>query len=177
MRKIGCFLLLIIGIGVLPAHANDITLYMGIQSPEKLTLRSAAQAGANIPVDPAKFGTFGIRIGHGRVFGGEHTIAYSPNFIETRTKAIIYNSNMLIQAPLPGGIRPYGTAGFGTVITKGDGIADFGSKFAVNYGGGLKFIPGGPVGARIDIRGYTLPSVQDQTLNILEVSVGVIFSF
>jgi hypothetical protein len=39
------------------------------------------------------------------------------------------------------------------------------------------------VGGRIDVRGYTVPDVKTQTLtvgqtlNIIEVSVGVIFSF
>jgi hypothetical protein len=43
-----------------------------------------------------------------------------------------------------------------------------------NYGGGVKILPAATLGARIDIRGYTVPSVQSQTLNIIEVSVGVV---
>jgi hypothetical protein len=35
----------------------------------------------------------------------------------------------------------------------------------------------GPVGLRFDARGYTLPDLLSQTLNIFEVSAGVTFSF
>ena len=45
-----------------------------------------------------------------------------------------------------------------------------------NNGGGLK-VMGGSVGVRADVRGYTVPSVADQTLNIVEVSLGVVFGF
>jgi hypothetical protein len=65
----------------------------------------------------------------------------------------------------------------GTVISWGSGPSDIGNKFAVNYGGGIKILPAGPVGIRIDGRGYTVFSVQNQTLNIGEVSVGVLFAF
>jgi hypothetical protein len=160
-----------------PAYANDVTLFGGLQHQGKLTLRSAVQTGTTVSnFDPKNFGVFGIRVGHGNVFGGEHTLAYNPNFIESETKAIIYNSNILIQAPLPK-VHPYGTFGLGSIFSFGNGIADVGSKFAVNYGGGLKILPVGGVGARIDLRNYTVPSIQDQTLNIFEVSVGVVFAF
>jgi hypothetical protein len=70
-----------------------------------------------------------------------------------------------------------------------------GAKFALNYGGGVKVFPAGPVGIRFDIRGYMIPSAkfnvaginpsdplgtiksQSQTLNILEAGFGVVFAF
>ena len=65
-------------------------------------------------------------------------------------------------------------------------MVDIGSKFAFNYGGGVKAMAG-PVGVRFDIRGYAIPSVhtnatitgptiQSQTLNVIEVSLGVVFA-
>ena len=93
---------------------------------------------------------------------------------------MIYHSNFIAQAPLPK-LRPYGTAGLGGFFTSGDGITDLGNKFAFNYGGGLKVFPSGPVGGRIDFRGYRIRNIkdprEDQAMNVFEVSVGVVFSF
>jgi opacity protein-like surface antigen len=127
------------------------------------------------------------------MFGGEHTFAYAPNFIDSRLKALITNSDLLIQVPLPK-VKPYATAGVGAIFTFTDSpstLSDIGTKFAVNYGGGVKVLPAGHVGLRFDIRGYSVPSVKfnlssltqgtvttrSQTLNILEVGAGVLFSF
>jgi opacity protein-like surface antigen len=89
-----------------------------------------------------------------------------------------------VQAPLPK-VRPYGTVGLGLIhtSTSGNGVGDIGTKFALNYGGGVKILPAGPVGIRFDLRGYAVPSTEfkvfsneSKRLDILEVSVGVIFS-
>jgi opacity protein-like surface antigen len=163
----------------------DITAFGGIQRQGKLTLQSALSTTVNSirTINGTNFGVFGVRVGHGRIFGGEHTVAFSPNFIDADTKAFIYNSNVLLQAPLPV-VRPYGTVGIGLIHTSGDGLGVFGTKFALNYGGGLKFLPAGPVGMRVDVRGYSIPSTEfrvfstvSQRIDFLEVSVGVIFSF
>ena len=160
----------------LPIHAGDLTLFGGVQHPGKLTLRSAV-SGTAIPLDPRDFGTFGIRVSHGRVLGSEHTLAYSPNFISSENRAFLYHSNFIVHIPL-GIVRPYATAGLGTVYIRGDSFkAITGGKFAVNYGGGVKFKLAGPVGAQMDVRGYTLPSVLSETLHVLEASVGIVFSF
>ena len=163
-----------------PALANDFTLFGGFQNPGKITLRSAVSSGTTtagqIIANPINVGLFGIRVAHGRVFGAEHTLAYASNFIDSRSKAFIYNSDILIQAPFPV-LKPYVTAGAGAIIVKGSSLSDIGSKFAVNYGGGLKAFQKGPIGARLDIRGYSLPKVQDQTLSVIEVSLGVVFRF
>jgi opacity protein-like surface antigen len=182
MKILRCFLVLSLILVAVPLHANDVTLFGGLQHQGKLTLSSGAQSASNVTFDPRNFGAFGIRIGHGRVVGGEHTFAYAPNFIESQTKAIIYNSNLLVQVPTPK-VQPYVTAGFGGVFTSGDNIRDYGKKWAFNYGGGLKIFPTGPVGARFDVRGYSIPDIKTQTLtvgetlNIIEVSVGVVFKF
>ena len=158
-----------------PIHANDLTLFGGSQNPGSMTLQSVG--GAIVATEPRSFGTFGIRFSHGRVVGSEHTLAYSPNFLSSQHSAIIYNSNFMVQAPLPV-VRPYATAGLGTVYVRGNGLqAVTGAKFAVNYGGGVKVKLAGPLGAQLDARGYTIRSINAQTLHVLEVSLGLVFSF
>ena len=177
MKKIGCFLVFVFILTYSPAFAKDITLFGGIQNQGKITLRSAAQGASSFAFDPKNFGVFGFRFGIGKkVFGSESTFAYNPNFIDTNTKAFILNQNLMVQAPTPG-VRPYATAGVGTFITKGAGLTDIGQKFALNYGGGLKVTLAGPVGGRFDVRGYMIPSIQNQSLNVLEVTLGVVFTF
>lgn len=64
------------------------------------------------------------------------------------------------------------------ITTWGESLRDFGTKFTFNYGGGVKLTNlAGPVGVRFDIRGYSVPSVFDQTLNFVEGTVGVLFSW
>ena len=177
------FLGLLIFIMNSPARASDITVFGGVQRQGKLTLRSAPSTTVNLlrTINSTNFGVFGVRFAQGHIFGSEHTLAFAPNFIDADTKAIIYNSNFMVQAPLPV-VRPYGTVGLGLIGTSGDGLGVFGTKFAINYGGGVKFVPAGPVGMQVDVRGYSVPSTEfkvfsaeSQTVNFLEVSVGVVF--
>src|SRR5262245_28439486 len=100
-----------------PAFATDLTLFGAAQHQGQLTLRSATQNATTVGnFNPATFGVFGLRLGHGRMFGGEHTFAYAPNFIDSRLKALITNSDVLIQVPLPK-VHPYATAGVGAIFT------------------------------------------------------------
>jgi hypothetical protein len=179
MKNYGCFLVSFLFLS-LPAMADDITLFGGFQHPGKVTLQSAASTGVSgatqIINNPIDVGVFGIRVAHGKVIGSEHTLAYAPNFIDSNTHVIIYNSDLLVQAPAPV-INPYFTAGLGAFFIKGTGATDVGSKFALNYGGGIKVFPVGPIGGRIDVRGYSVPGVQSQTLNAVEVSLGLVIKF
>ena len=175
MKILGCFLVLTCILAALPAYADsDLTLFGAAQHRGKLTLQSATQTATTTGnFDPTTFGVFGIRYSHGKVIGGEHTLAYAPNFISSNSKAFIYNSDLLLQVPLPK-IRPYGVVGLGSIFTWS------------------KIFPAGPVGVRFDIRGYTLPSVkfnlpaslvtqtvqtQSQSLNFIEYGFGVVFKF
>jgi hypothetical protein len=202
MKTLRCFLVFtcIFAAGAaFPAFAEQtFTIFGAAQHQGKLTLQSAqGTATTTSNLDPRTFGEFGIRYGHGKVIGGEHTFAYAPNFIEGNTRAVIYNSNLMVQAPLPK-VTPYGTVGLGAVFTWSDdsngrpAIASIGNKFAINYGGGVKIFPAGPVGVRFDLRGYTLPSVkfnvpasiqtqtvqtQDQSLSFFEYGFGIVFRF
>ena len=164
----------------LPAFSQgkDFTIFAGVQVPGKITLSNAASTGTSgvtqIINNPKDVGTLGVRIGHGKTFGAEHTVAFTSSFLDSKSKAFIYNSNFRFQAALPV-VRPYVTAGMGTIITWGSGVSDIGNKFAINYGGGIKIIPAGKVGLNFSVRGYTVPGVQHQSLNMTEVSAGIVF--
>jgi hypothetical protein len=199
MKSFRCFLLIMCVLAAVPAFAaGDVTIFGAGVHQGKLTVQSAQATASSLSnFNPGTFGTFGLRISHGSVIGGEHTIAYAPNFLSANSKAIIYNSDILVQAPLPK-VRPYATAGLGSVFSYGteSGLPAFGNigtKFAINYGGGIKVFPAGPVGIRFDIRGYVIPGAvfnlpsltnplatvksQSQNLNLLEAGVGVVFKF
>ena len=177
MKSLGRFLILFVVLSV-PAFAedNEITLFAGGQFPGGISLTSASSGGSTIINDPSNVGVFGLRYGHVKVFGHEETVAYTPNFLDSNSKSLILNSNFVVQAPFPV-VRIYATAGPGTLISWGAGASDIGSKFAVNYGGGIKVRPSGPVGIRFDARGYSIFSIQSQTLKMFEVTGGVYFSF
>ena len=208
MKTVGCFLGFVCILAAAPVYAaSDFTIFGAAQHQGKLTLQTATSTATTIsPLDPRTFGVFGIRYGHGSVIGGEHTLAYAPNFLISGGRALIYNSDLRVQAPLPK-VTPYATAGLGAIftwagstsaLTQGSNaaliqaIGDIGTKFAINYGGGVKIFPAGPVGVRFDIRGYTLPSVSfnipasianqtvkttNQNLNFFEYGFGVVFKF
>jgi hypothetical protein len=193
-------------LGAVPVFAaSDLTIFGAAEHQGNLTLQGATQtATITSNLDPRTFGVFGIRYGHGKVIGGEHTLAYAPNFIESGGRAFLYHSNLRVQVPFPL-ITPYGTAGLGTIFTwakdqtaTATGLADIGTKFAINYGGGVKILQKGPVGAQFDIRGYTLPSVSfnlpvagqtnlpiagqtiktsNQSLNFFQYGFGIVFNF
>ena len=198
MKNLRIFLVLTCVLAAVPAYAgSDLTLFGAAQHEGKLNVQSATSTASSISsFNPGSFGTFGIRYSQGKFF--EHTLAYAPHFIASDGKAVIYNSDLLIQIPTPV-VKPYFTAGLGSIFSFGTNsqgqtsFGNIGTKFAINYGGGIKIMPKGPVGVRFDIRGYTLPSVhfnlpalvssggtvqsQTQTLNMLEAGVGLVFKF
>lgn len=177
MKNIGRFLAVFILLS-LPALADDrdLTVFIGGQFPGSVSLTDVQSGVETTLTNPTDSGLIGIRYGRAKVFGHEETFAYTSKFLDNKSNSIILSGNLIVQAPLPM-FRPYVTAGMGPIFTWGSGPSDIGNKFAVNYGGGLKIRPLGPVGIRIDGRGYSVFSVQSQTLNIGEVTVGVLFAF
>jgi hypothetical protein len=200
MKNLRCFLAFIVIMSAGPLYADtDLTLFGAAQHQGQLTVRTATAAAATAATfNPGTFGMFGLRVSQGGIVGTDHTFAYAPNFLEASTKAFIYNSDFLLQAPLPK-VKPYGVAGLGTIFSWGTdngrpSFAKIGTKFALNYGGGIKVFPAGPVGIRFDVRGYVVPDAkfnvpvspltdplatiksQGQTLNLLEAGFGIIFS-
>src|SRR5262245_18589491 len=98
MKKLGSFLVLTCIFAVVPAYAQkDVTIFGSAQQEGKLNVETATATATTVrSFDPATFGTIGVRFGHAGIFGGEHTFAYSPNFVEANTKAIFWNSNVLV---------------------------------------------------------------------------------
>jgi len=175
MKNLGRFLIVFVLLSV-PAFAQDLTLFGGVQFPGKVTLSSTTSGVNQIISDPINVGVFGARFGSGKAWGHEESFAYTPNFLSSSSKSILLHSNLMLQIPAPV-IKPYATAGMGPILSWGSGPSDIGSKFAVNYGGGVKIKPAGPVGVRFDGRNYTVFGVQNQKLNMFEVSVGVVLGF
>ena len=176
MRNLLGGVLFLLVFTAVPVQANDLTLFGGVQHPSEFTLNTVSGA---LTVDPRDFGTFGVRFSHGTVLGSEHTLAYSPNFVSSQNSAVIYHSNLIVHIPL-GVVRPYGTVGMGTVYIRDGGSAlnvIAGGKFAFNYGGGVKFRLAGPVGGQLDARGYWIRNIQNDSMRVLEVSVGLVLSF
>ena len=183
---IGMFVLLSAAQG----YSQEMTVFGGWTNPGKLNVE-------NVRSGLKGSGLYGARLEHdfGRVFGLEHSFAYSPNFIRQEgagfassegSRGILYNSNVIFNAPLGRGI-PYVTAGLGLVSSNRTISAalvpfvsrgDFGTHFALNYGGGVKMVRlVGPLGVRFDARGYTVPDVFGGNLNFFEVSGGLHFTF
>jgi len=153
--------------------AGDATIYTGFQNPGKLTID-------NVVRDTKLGAVVGGRISVGRLIGFEQTLAYSPNFLESGNRAYNIQSNFIVSLPA-GKITPYGTVGIGLITTSDKPIFEFenfGTKFTINYGGGIKIHNlAGPIGLRFDLRGYSVPNVFNQTLNFIEGTVGIMFSW
>jgi hypothetical protein len=159
-------------------HAADLSLYIGGIKPGSISYHNVQTSLDASPV-------FGIRLNTNIVphFGLEHTLAFSSDFLFPggvsaikNANGFLYNSNLLIS--LPGKFAvPYITAGVGLMHQYGDSDLPVGTKFAFNYGGGLKFPHvAGPLGFRLDLRGYRAGVFSDK-LNLFEISGGVFFSF
>lgn len=164
------------------AHAADLSLFAGYINPGSLNLgnvftnlqmRSGAVYGGRFEVD------------FHRTIGLEQNIAFMPNLVSSNVLAgsaldvrgFLYHTNLVLNVPM-GHMVPFATAGIGLIKPFGPGLRPFGTRFAFNYGGGVKFARlMGPVGLRFDVRGYAVPDVATQTLNMLEVSGGLIVSF
>jgi opacity protein-like surface antigen len=161
------------------ANATDFTVFVGGAKPGKVNKSGILTSLDSSPV-------FGVRLSTNFVpsFGMEHTLAFSSDYLfphntpgVTNTKGFVYSANLIVSIPLKI-MTPYATAGVGLIKQYGSGNPPVGTKFAFNYGGGLKFPKViGPMGLRFDARGYTATGVFSSKLNILEVSGGILFSF
>jgi hypothetical protein len=184
--------LLVVGIvflsAVSPLNAGDFILYGGFQKPGKIAFTSATAVPSDL-LNGEFGGTLGARFSAGRIVGFEQNISFSPRYAKPGLKAFQMDSNLLVQAP--GKIVPYATAGLGFVKTWGKDFPssldpaqiaafafNFGTKFSVNYGGGIKVRRIlGPLGFNVDLRGYTVPDVHDGKLNFIQTSFGAVLSW
>lgn len=173
------------------AAAQDfsLTFYGGFENPGKLTLHNVESGFDGTAIAGVRFEWDFLRI-----VGMEQTFAVAPDFAAPHAfesiksgKGFFYNDNLVVNLPI-GHFVPYATAGLGLVhsgrifgLFEGGSLVpqeEFGTRFAVNYGGGIKLMNlAGPLGARFDVRGYTLPDVFSDTLNLFEVSGGLMLSF
>jgi hypothetical protein len=163
-----------------PLQAADFTFYVGGVVPGAVTYQSVKTSLDNGPV-------YGFRLATNFIpfFGMEHTLGFSSDYLFPHSvaairnaKGIVYNSNIIINAPVKiKSIVPYFTAGAGVIHQYGDANMPVGTKFAFNYGGGVK-LPrlAGPLGLRFDMRGYRATGIFSSGLNMFEVSGGALFS-
>jgi hypothetical protein len=176
-----CFIALVFLVLVSASQAPcaDITGFVGGVKPGKVNVQGAIAAFDSSPV-------YGFRLGLNFLpfLSHEHTLGFSSGFLVptavsafTDAKGFVYNSNLVLHAKA-GSIVPFVTAGLGLIHQYGAPSLHLGTKFAVNYGGGLKF-PRiiGPLGVRFDVRGYTATGFSGGKLNMLEVTGGILLSF
>ncbi|MDM7996672.1 MAG: outer membrane beta-barrel protein [Acidobacteriota bacterium] len=160
------------------SSAADLTFFVGGLNPGSISYKDVKTSLDNSPV-------YGLRLATNIVpsFGLEHTLGFSSDYLYPHSiseirdaNGFVYNSNLIFNIPV-GRVVPYLTAGVGVLHQYGDHDMPVGTRFAVNYGGGLKF-PRlvGPLGLRFDMRGYRAGSVSNK-LNIFEATGGILFSF
>jgi len=164
--------------GAAQLQAADLTFYAGGVKPGSISYHDVKTSLDSSPVLGIRFSTNFVPL-----FGMEHTFAFSYDYLFPSSVAAIkeargfvYNSNLIINLPV-GKAVPYLTAGAGLLHQYGDADLPIGTKFAFNYGGGLKFPHlAGPLGLRFDLRGYRAGVISNK-LNLLEVSGGILLSF
>lgn len=160
-------------------RAADLTLFGGGIKPGKLSINDVRTA-----LDSSPMWGFRLSTNFVPMFGMEHTVAFSPDFLfpstptdATEAKGFVYSSDLILTLPM-GRVAPYVTAGIGLIRQYGSPDLPVGTKLAFNYGGGVK-VPrlAGPLGLRFDARGYTATGIFSQSLSLLEVSGGLLVSF
>jgi hypothetical protein len=160
------------------SHAADYSFFLGGVLPGSVEYHGKKTSLDNSPI-------FGFRVATSFVphFGMEHTVAFSSDYLFPQdangikdANGFVYHSNLVLKLPVGKTVVPYLTAGAGLIRQYGDSDMPVGTRFSFNYGGGLQ-IPrlAGPLGVRIDIRGYSV-GVFSNKLNMLEISGGVMLS-
>ncbi len=182
-----CLILLLFSVSC--SLAGDATFFAGYQNPGKLTREVVVAEVSRAFSADAGGGIIGIRYSGSGPITFESGFSYGPKFLTTGQKSLQTHSNLLAQ--IPGHISPYGTVGIGLLSTWGGTsenngssipvvgpLFNFGTRFSLNYGGGLKIRKmAGPLGLRFDVRGYSTPRVYGSTLNLVEVSAGAMISW
>ena len=162
-----------------PLHAADFTLYVGGVMPGSVQFK-----GLDTSLDMSPVYGFRVATHFVPFLGLEHTLAFSSDYLFPQnvsqikdTKGFVYNSNLIVNLPVPFKAVPYLTAGAGLLHQYGDSNVPIGTKFAFNYGGGLKFPHvAGPLGLRLDLRGYRAMGIFSNSLNLFEISGGIMLS-
>jgi hypothetical protein len=163
-----------------PLRSADFTFYVGGVMPGSIDYQNVITSLDKSPI-------YGFRLATNFIpfFGLEHTLGFSSDYLFPQNisaiqdaKGFVYNTNLILNFPVKiKSMVPYFTAGAGVICQYGDEDMPVGTKFAFNYGGGLKF-PHlvGPLGLRLDVRGYRATGIFSSSLNLFEVSGGILFS-
>jgi hypothetical protein len=162
----------------IPLQAGDLTFFMGGVNPGSINYHDVKTSLDGSPIFGARLSTNFVPF-----FGMENTLAFSSDYLFPHNvsgikdaKGVVYNSNLIFSLPVRK-VVPYFTFGAGLIHQYGDSDMPVGTKFAFNYGGGLKFPRMvGPLGLSFDMRGYRAGTVSNK-VNLIEVSGGVMISF
>ena len=162
------------------AKSQEISVFAGGLFPGHGTVN-----GQSTPLDRGPI--YGVRLttGFAAFLKLEAALALSNDFLfphnvagVTGAKGILVNANLAADIPVGKRFVPFLTAGLGFMHQYGSNNLPVGTKFNVNYGGGLK-LPRlfGPAGLRFDARGYTATHVFSRSVNMFELSGGIMVSF
>jgi hypothetical protein len=161
------------------ARAQDISVFAGGLFPG-----SASYGGASTPLERGP--VYGVRLStpFAKLLKLEHTLAFSNDFLVPRgsgsitgARGLLFHTNLLASVPA-GAFVPFVTAGLGFVRQYGAEDLPVGTKFAINYGGGLKLPRAyGPLGLRFDARGYRARGVFSGSVHMFELSAGIVLGF
>ena len=141
---------------------------------------------------------FGLRWGpQRRIFSGETAIGFSPG---EHANVLLYHGDFILNIPA-GEARPYIAVGIGGTKFIPKDVYDLFSntrgKWALNYGGGLRYFVHERLALRVDLRDYvsfdfSAPQVDDlsqleegdieiedfvDTVHTIEMSAGIVVSF
>jgi hypothetical protein len=181
-------LFLTIGVGQAMA-AGQFSIFGGYLNPGD---RNLSNVGSSVQTGLQFRGTalYGLR-GEAdflKVLGIEQNLAFSPRLFNATlfpngvqgsdARGILYSSNLVVNVPI-GHFVPFATAGVGLLKAWNFDVNPLSdTKFAVNYGGGIKLNRlAGPVGLRFDLRGWSVRDVFGENLNMFEASGGITFTW
>ena len=183
MKKIIAITVFVLFLCVNQAQAGEqVSLFIGYLNPGNLNLQSV-QTGLNLR------GTalYGARAEADflKILGIEENFEFSPRLFDSTlfpsdasdVRGFLYSTNLVVNIPL-GRFVPYVTGGGGFVKPWGSSLTPFDATFAGDYGGGLKLNKlAGPVGLRLDLRGWRLAQIAGRNLNIFEATGAVTFTW
>jgi len=170
-------------------QAGEVILFAGSQKPGTITFTTEDLELPAVFLEGGTGGTFGIRLSGGKIFGMEQNISFTPRFGRGGVHAFQMDTNLVLQAP--GKIAPYATGGLGFITTWGQNYPtdldpakiaayafNIGNKFSLNYGMGIKIRRlMGPMGLNFDVRGYYIPDARESSLNVVQMSLGAVFTW
>jgi hypothetical protein len=161
---------------------GQLSLYTGYLNPGNLnmqtvgtglSLRGTALYGARVEYDFLK------------ILGIEENFGFSPRVFDSvlfpsaasDVRGFLYSTNLVVNVPLSHFV-PYVTGGFGFAKPWGPSFISFDATFAGNYGGGVKLNKLiGPMGLRLDMRGWRLKEVLGQGVNFFEATGAITFTW